>query len=39
MKHEWRKHEKELYAPKEIPQLISVPKQKLFMIKGKRHLK
>lgn len=35
MKHEWRKHEKGLYAPKEIPQLISVPKQKFFMIKGK----
>lgn len=35
MKHEWRKHEKELYVPKEIPQLISVPKQKFFMIKGK----
>lgn len=35
MKHEWRKHEKELYAPKETPQLISVPKQKFFMIKGK----
>ncbi|APH15712.1 gyrI-like small molecule binding domain protein [Clostridium sporogenes] len=35
MKHEWRKHEKQLYAPKEIPQLISVPKQKFFMIKGK----
>lgn len=35
MKHEWKKHEKELYAPKEIPQLVSVPKQKFFMIKGK----
>lgn len=35
MKHEWRKHEKELYGPKEIPQLLSVPKQKFFMIKGK----
>ncbi|WP_027624478.1 GyrI-like domain-containing protein [Clostridium lundense] len=35
MKHEWRKNEKELYAPKEIPQLLSVPKQKFFMIKGK----
>ncbi|EDU38544.1 hypothetical protein B2H94_01605 [Clostridium sporogenes] len=35
MKHEWRKHEKELYAPKEMPQLICVPKQKFFMIKGK----
>ena len=35
MKHEWKKHEKGLYAPKETPQLISVPKQKFFMIKGK----
>lgn len=35
MKHEWKKHEKELYAPKETPQLTSVPKQKFFMIKGK----
>lgn len=35
MKHEWRRHEKELYAPKETPHLISVPKQKFFMIKGK----
>lgn len=35
MKHEWKKHEKALYAPKETPQLISVPKQKFFMIKGK----
>ncbi|KAJ52672.1 hypothetical protein BD780_001598 [Clostridium tetanomorphum] len=35
MKHEWRKHEKELYAPKVTPQLLSVPKQKFFMIKGK----
>ncbi|MBU5316406.1 GyrI-like domain-containing protein [Clostridium bornimense] len=35
MKHEWKKHEKGLYSPKETPQLISVPKQKFFMIKGK----
>lgn len=35
MKHEWKKHEKGLYAPKETPQLISVSKQKFFMIKGK----
>ena len=35
MKHEWRRHEKELYAPKETPQLLSVPKQKFFMIRGK----
>jgi hypothetical protein len=35
MKHEWRKHEKELYIPKQKPQLISVPEQKFFMIEGK----
>lgn len=27
MKHEWKKHEKGLYAPKETPQLISVPRE------------
>ena len=35
MKHEWRKHEKELYMPKQKPQLVSVPEQKFFMIEGK----
>ncbi|MGG7177899.1 GyrI-like domain-containing protein [Clostridium paraputrificum] len=35
MKHEWRKHEKELYLPKDKPTLITVPKQKFFFIKGK----
>ncbi|RBP64404.1 hypothetical protein DES36_10816 [Alkalibaculum bacchi] len=35
MKHEWRKHEKELYIPKQKPELVSVPEQKFFMIKGK----
>lgn len=35
MKHEWRKNEKELYIPKDKPQLITIPKQKFFAIKGK----
>ncbi|MBU5438074.1 GyrI-like domain-containing protein [Tissierella sp. MSJ-40] len=35
MKHEWRKHEKELYVPKDKPQLLTIPKQKFFAIKGK----
>lgn len=34
MKHEWRKHEKELYIPKQVPQRVTVPKQKFLMIKG-----
>ncbi|MCC5910882.1 MAG: GyrI-like domain-containing protein [Clostridiaceae bacterium] len=35
MKHEWRKQEKNLYIPKQNPQLITVPEQKFFMIGGK----
>lgn len=35
MKHEWRKHEKRLYIPKQEPELISVPEQRFFMIEGK----
>ena len=35
MKYEWRKQEKGLYLPKEKPELITVPKQKFFMISGK----
>ncbi len=35
MKHEWKKHEKELYLPKNKPEIITVPKQKFFMISGK----
>jgi hypothetical protein len=35
MKHEYKKHEKELYCPKDKPQLVEVPKQKFFCIKGK----
>lgn len=34
MKHEYRKHEKELYAPKQKPELLTVPKQKFICIKG-----
>lgn len=34
MKHEWKKHEKELYNSAEVPQLLEVPDQKFFMIKG-----
>ena len=35
MKYEWRKQEKNLYIPKQKPELITVPEQKFFMIKGK----
>ncbi|WP_125152465.1 GyrI-like domain-containing protein [Clostridium rectalis] len=35
MKYEWRKDEKQLYLPKEVPTLIKVPRHKFFMIKGK----
>lgn len=35
MKYEWKKQEKNLYLPKEKPELITIPKQKFFMISGK----
>jgi len=35
MKYEWKKQEKNLYLPKEEPELITVPQQKFFMINGK----
>jgi len=35
MKHEWRKHEKNLYIPKQEAELIEVPEQKFLMINGK----
>ena len=35
MKHEYKKHEKELYCPKNKAELVTVPKQKFFCIKGK----
>jgi len=34
MKYEWKKQEKDLYLPKEKPVLITVPKQKFFMLSG-----
>lgn len=34
MKYEWRKQEKNLYIPKQKPELITVPDQKFLMIKG-----
>lgn len=34
MKHEWRKYEKQLYLPKTKPELVTVPRQKFFMIQG-----
>lgn len=34
MKHEWKKHEKHLYLPKQKPELVTIPEQKFFMIKG-----
>ncbi|MFD9624225.1 GyrI-like domain-containing protein [Peribacillus muralis] len=35
MKYEWRKQEKNLYIPKQKCQLVTIPEQKFFMIKGK----
>ncbi|MGL5437384.1 MAG: GyrI-like domain-containing protein [Lachnospiraceae bacterium] len=35
MKHEWKKHEKELYSVKKKPSVITVPEHKYIMINGK----
>jgi hypothetical protein len=35
MKHEWKKHEKTFYLPKDKPELITVPAFKFFNIVGK----
>lgn len=35
MKHEWRKQEKDLYVPKQKPEIVTVPEQNFFMINGK----
>lgn len=35
MKYEWKKQEKNLYIPKQKPELIEVPEQKFFMVEGK----
>jgi len=34
MKHEWKKHEKNLYMPKEQAQIMKIPAHKFFQIKG-----
>ncbi|MDO7486881.1 GyrI-like domain-containing protein [Peribacillus frigoritolerans] len=34
MKYEWRKQEKNLYIPKQKPELVTIPEQKFFLIKG-----
>lgn len=34
MKQEWRKQEKVFYAPKKVPELVTIPKQQFIMIKG-----
>lgn len=35
MKHEYKKHEKEFYAPKTTPTLVQIPSFNFFCIKGK----
>ncbi|MFA5603563.1 MAG: GyrI-like domain-containing protein [Bacilli bacterium] len=35
MKYEWKKLEKDIYLPKQIPTLVKVPKSKYICIKGK----
>ncbi|MEM9671982.1 MAG: GyrI-like domain-containing protein [Bacteroidota bacterium] len=34
MKHEWRKHEKQYYAPKQKPEQVTVPAFRFFTIRG-----
>lgn len=34
MKHEWRKHEKELFMPKEKPEIVNVPPMNFIKISG-----
>ena len=34
MKHEWRKHDKELYLPKAVPTVIDVPEYAYFTLSG-----
>lgn len=35
MKHEWKKHEKELYGAKKEPATVYIPSQNFIMISGK----
>ncbi len=34
MKHEWKKHEKQFYLPKNKPELVNIPKFKFYTIEG-----
>ena len=33
MKHEWKKHEKDLYGVKQSPRIVDIPMQQFIMIK------
>ena len=35
MKYEWKKEEKEIYLPKGLPQIVTVPKHNFLAMKGK----
>lgn len=35
MKHEWKKHEKNLYGVKQSPRIVDIPTQQFIMIEGK----
>ena len=35
MKHEWKKHEKNLYGVKQSPRIVDIPMQQFIMIEGK----
>lgn len=35
MKHEWKKHEKNLYGAKQSPRIVDIPMQQFIMIEGK----
>jgi len=35
MKHEWKKHEKAFYLPKDKPEIVRIPEFKFYTIKGK----
>lgn len=37
MKYEWKKHEKDLYLPKEQPEVVTVPPLKFFTLSGQRN--
>ncbi|HWQ29409.1 MAG TPA: GyrI-like domain-containing protein [Negativicutes bacterium] len=35
MKYEWKKQDKGLYLPKELPEVVTVPSMKFFMLEGR----